>query len=80
MRFTVEERAARFQRRYTGPWHTELRELASVQLSARVRRHPRTEFVELGVAWHDLWTHALWRGTIVPSLLTILRFIERHLP
>jgi hypothetical protein len=75
MKFTVEERADRFQRRYTGPWRTETR--GPVQL--RYRRRTHIDFVRFSVAGHDLWTHALLRGVIVPTLMPFLRWLARVL-
>ena len=72
-RFTIEERADRFQRRYTGPWLTDRK--GPVQL--RYRRRPRIEFVRLSVALHDLWTHLLFRGLIVPALRPIVDRLAR---
>jgi hypothetical protein len=76
-RFTIQERAARFQRRYTGPWQTVNKEVGSVTISTRYRRRPRTEFVELWVARHDLWIHAVWRQTIMPIRRLIARWLDR---
>lgn len=77
---TIEERAVRFQRRYTGPFRTVGREIGPVVITTRYRRRTRIEYVELAVAGHDLWVHVLWRGTIVPVLLPIVRWLNAHLP
>ena len=76
-RFTIEERAARYRRRYAGPWRTE-DEFGVI--TVRYRRRLRIEWAELAVAGHDLWTHALWRGVIVPALTPFLRWLARRLP
>lgn len=79
MRFTVEERAERWQRRHTRPWRTVQRGVGPVLVSTRYRRQPRIEFVRLWVAWHDLWTQALWRGSIVPALRPVAAWLARWL-
>ena len=76
-RFTVEERAARWQRRFTGPWQTHSREIGPVDVSWRARRRVRLEFVELAVAGHDLWIHALLRGAVLPLLRRLVRSTHR---
>lgn len=71
-RFTVEERADRWQRRHTGPWRTVERELGPMVVQQRYRRRPRIEFVRLWIAGHDLWTHAIFRGVVVPLLRPVV--------
>ncbi|MBA3875588.1 MAG: hypothetical protein C0498_01405 [Anaerolinea sp.] len=72
-RFTVEERADRFQRRYTGPWRTA----QHVVITHRYRRRQRIDAVRLSVAGHDLWTHAIERELIVPLLRRMVRVLAR---
>lgn len=72
-RFSVEARAERLQRRYTGPWRTVIREVGPAEISYRYRRRRRIEWARLDVAGHDLWTHALFRGVVVPALLPIVK-------
>ena len=74
-RFTVEERAARYQRRHTGPWETKTHELWPVAFTHRFRRRQRIEFVELNVAVHDLCVHAIARG----ELLRLAKWLSRRL-
>jgi hypothetical protein len=54
MRYTVEARADRWQRRHTGPWITVEDRLGPVVVTRRYRRRSRIEFVRLSVALHDL--------------------------
>lgn len=75
-RFTIEERADRFQRRYTGPWRTEDK---FGLVTIRYRRRTRIEWVRLAVAGHDLWVHAVLRGVVVPALTPFLRWLSRRL-
>lgn len=63
---SVEERAARFQRRHTGPFRTVQHEVGPVSLTVRYRRRQRADIVEMNVAWHDFWTHGIIRGAVVP--------------
>lgn len=77
-RFTIEERADRWQRRHTGPWRTVTHEVAVLDVTYRYRRRRRIEFVRFGVAWHDLWTHELWRAAIVPALRPAVRWLSRR--
>jgi hypothetical protein len=72
-RFTVDERADRFQRRYTGPWRTVGHEAGPLEVSYRYRRRRMIEFARLDVAGHDLWTHAVWRGVVVPLIRRVVR-------
>jgi len=76
----VEERAARFQRRYTGPWRTVDYEIGPIIITNRYRRRLRIEWAELAVAGHDLWTHAIWRDAVVPVLRPIVQWLDAHLP
>lgn len=64
----IEERADRWQRRYSGPWQTLSREVEPVQLSIRRRYRPRTEWVRLWVALHDFWVHEIARSLLIPWL------------
>ena len=73
--FTVEERAERFQRRMTGPWATHVVSIAPLEVSLRIRRRRRIEWVRLDVAWHDLWTHALARQVLLPILDKLERIL-----
>ena len=73
-RFSVEDRAARYQRRYTGPWQTIDREIGPVVLTYRRRRRLRIEWAELNVAGHDLWKHAVLRGVLFPLVRRIARW------
>jgi len=77
-RFTVEERAVRFQRRYSGSWRTVRHEIAGVGVTYRYRR--RFRFLPLTVAVHDLCVHAVWRGALLPALLPVVKWLARHLP
>lgn len=79
LRFTVEERADRWLRRYTGPWRTALHEIGPVGLSWRYRYRPRVEFVRLAVAGHDLWTHALFREVVIPTVRPVVSWLARYL-
>jgi hypothetical protein len=72
-RFTIEERAVRYQRRYTGPWRTVDRQIGPVIFTHRYRRRLRIEWAELNVAGHDLWTHAVLRGIVLPFLRRLPR-------
>lgn len=63
--FTVEERAVRFQRRYTGAWRTN-------KYGIRYRRRLRIEWARMAVAQHDLWTQAIWRKAIVPVVRPVV--------
>jgi len=63
--FTVDERAARWQRRYTGPWRTVEKRIGPVGLSTRYRRRERIEFVALSIALRDLQRDIIV-GLIVP--------------
>ena len=76
-RFTVEERAARFQRRYTGPWKTAVHEIGVIEITHRYRRRPRTEFIELNVAGHDLWTHVVGRELVLPFVRRLSQWLPR---
>jgi hypothetical protein len=78
--FTIEERAARFQRRYTGPWQTVDREIGPVVITQRYRRRRHIDFVRMDVAMHDLWTHAVLRAVLVPTLTPIVRWLQARLP
>lgn len=78
-RFTIEERADRFQRRYTGPWRTVRHELGPVVIEHRYRRRTHIDFVRLSVAGHDLFTHVLWRGVFLPRAVPFLRWFARRL-
>jgi hypothetical protein len=69
----VKERAARWQRRYTGPW--VLHEVGPVDLSYRYRRRPRAEYLRFWVAWHDLWVHEIARGLMFPILNRLVRVL-----
>jgi hypothetical protein len=79
-RHSVEERAARFQRRYTGPLRTVNHEIGPVVVTTRYRRRRRIEWAEFDVAWHDLLIHALWRDAIVPVVRPIVRWFAARLP
>jgi hypothetical protein len=65
---SVEERADRWLRRYTGPWQTLNAEIGPVQLAWRRRYRPKVEWVRLWVAWHDLAVHDIGRGLLLPIL------------
>lgn len=74
---SVEERADRFQRRYTGPFQTAQHEIGPVALTVRYRRRQRIDVVRLNVAGHDLWTHAIVRGELLPFLRRLVAAISR---
>lgn len=59
-RQSVEDRAGRFQRRYTGPWR--IRPVIG-DVVVRYRRRRLIEYVRLAVAWRDL-ERAFWRGAL----------------
>lgn len=75
-RFTVEERAARWQRRGTGPWTTGIHEIAGVRVTIRQRRRREISFARWDVAWHDLLRHVLERQVIVPVLRRLALLIS----
>jgi hypothetical protein len=77
-RFSVHERAVRYQRRYTGPWQTVDREIGPVVLTYRQRRRRRIEWAELDVAGHDFWVHGLGRGVMFPLLRRVAGFLRRE--
>jgi hypothetical protein len=33
----------------------------------------------MDVAWHDLWTHAIWRTVIVPIVRPVVEKMEKAL-
>lgn len=71
-RFTVEERADRWQRRVTGPWKTDRHSFGPLYFEHRYRFRPWIESVRLTVAVHDLEKET-WR----PFVRWYLRLIER---
>ena len=71
-KFSVNERADRWQRRFTGPWQTTSRELGSVSVSWRYRRRPKIEYVRFWIASHDL------RREMERALLPPMRWLARR--
>src|SRR6185437_9823052 len=57
----IEERAARYQRRYTGSWKRAQLGIGPVLIETEYRRRRRLAFATLDVALHDLWAHSLVR-------------------
>lgn len=72
--FSIEVRAVRLQRRYTGPWKTEQRG----PLMLRYRRRPRREYMQLGIAVRD-FQREFWLG-VGPILARIITFLDRLIP